>query len=430
MRVLVVGSGGREHALAWALRKSPQVEDVHVAPGNGGTEGVATNVAIGAEDVDALVAHARAERYDLTVVGPEVPLALGLVDALQASGLRAFGATREAARLESSKAFSKEFMRQAGIPTGDFQVFTDERAALDHIARHGAPLVVKASGLAAGKGAYVCETEEEATSAIEVIMRGRIFGAAGDTVVIEERLSGQEISVLAFTDGETVRPMLLAQDHKAAYDGDRGPNTGGMGCYAPAAVVDDATLGRIVEEVLQRAVDGMAERGTPYVGVLYAGLMVSEDGDFDVLEFNCRFGDPEAQCILPLLQSDLAQILNACIDGRLDEVELSWSSDYCVTVVMASGGYPGHHETGHIIHGLEVAERVGNVVVFHAGTERLDGRYRTAGGRVLGVTAWDVGLAEAVARAYSAVDAIDWRGVHYRRDIGAKGLARERGSAR
>lgn len=422
MRVLVIGSGGREHALAWTLRRSPQVGELFMAPGNGGTGGLATNVPIAAEDVAALADFAATERIDLAVIGPEVPLALGLSDALRERGLRAFGPSAAAARLESSKAFSKRFMAENGIPTAGFAVFGAYDEALRHVERHPGPVFIKADGLAAGKGAIGCHTPEEALQALDLIMRQRAFGDAGNLVVIEECLSGQEVSVLAFSDGRTVRPMLLAQDHKAAYDGDRGPNTGGMGCYAPAPLLDDAMMERVTRDVLQRAVDAMAAAGTPYVGVLYAGLMV-EGSDFSVLEFNCRFGDPEAQVILPLLRTDLAEVLLACTEGRLDEVPLAWSGDTCVCVVMASEGYPGSYEKGHAIEGLDEAARRENTVVFHAGTALCDGSIVTAGGRVLGVTAWDADLPSAIARAYAAVDDIRWPGAMYRRDIGAKGLA-------
>jgi phosphoribosylamine--glycine ligase len=425
MKVLVVGSGGREHALAWALARSPQVDALHVAPGNGGTHDLATNVPIAADDIDALVAYAREQRFDLTVIGPEVPLALGLSDRLREAGLRCFGPSAAAARIESSKGFSKDFMAANGIPTADYAIFEEYDAANRYLDQHPAPIVVKASGLAAGKGALVCRTDAEARAALDQIMRQRAFGDAGDRVVIEACLTGQEVSVLAFADGRTVRPMLLSQDHKAAYDGDSGPNTGGMGCYAPAPVLDEATLEQVVTRVLQPAVDSLRAAGTPYVGVLYAGLMVS-DGEFAVLEFNCRFGDPETQVILPLLESDLVDVLDACIDGTLDETALRWSPQTCVCVVMASGGYPGSYQKGREIEGLEAIADLPQTQVFHAGTRRENGRVLTAGGRVLGVTAWDADLSRAIERAYAAVDRIHWPDAHYRRDIGHKGLPANR----
>ena len=421
MKVLVVGSGGREHALVWALSRSPRVRELLVAPGNGGTGEMATNVAIPADDIPALVSYAEEQRVDLVVVGPELPLALGLSDALWARGVRVFGPSAKAARIESSKAFSKEFMRANGILTADYSIFDDYDQALCYLDEHPAPIVVKASGLAAGKGAIVCQTDQQAREALDRMMRERVFGDAGDVVVIEERLTGQEVTVLAFTDGQAVVPMVLSQDHKAAYDDDRGPNTGGMGCYAPAPVLDNALQKRVVDEVLQPAVDGLSRAGTPYVGVLYAGLMVS-DGDFTVLEFNCRFGDPEIQVILPLLESDLVEVMEACIDGHLDQVDLRWSAQSCVCVVMASGGYPTGYKRGYEIIGLEKAAELPDTVIFHAGTRREGGKVLTAGGRVLGVTAWADDLSGAVERAYGAVDLIHWPEVMWRHDIGAKGL--------
>lgn len=419
MKVLVIGSGGREHALVWALDRSPQVDEIQIAPGNGGTSTLATNIPIAADDIPALVDHAEEKGIDLVVVGPEVPLALGLVDAMQDRGIRVFGPGEKAARIESSKAYSKDFMRDHDIPTAPYAIFEDYDRAQAYLQEHPAPIVVKASGLAAGKGSIVCQTDEEALQALDDIMRERAFGEAGDLVVIEECLEGEEVSVLAFSDGQTVTPMVLAQDHKPAYDGDRGPNTGGMGCYAPAPLLDEATLERVIAEVLQPTVDGLRRLGTPYVGVLYAGLMLSDD-DFQVLEFNCRFGDPEAQVILPLLENDLVSVLEACIDGTLDEVELRWSDRTCVCVVMASGGYPVEYETGYEIEGLE--KDLPNTFVFHAGTRREDGRVLTDGGRVLGVTAWDDDLRSAMERAYARADRIHWPNAMMRRDIGAKGL--------
>lgn len=421
MKVLVVGSGGREHALVWALHRSPQVREIHITPGNGGTGDLARNVPIAAEDISALASYADQERFDLVVVGPEVPLALGLGNALRARGLRVFGPDAKAARIESSKVFSKDFMRAHGIPTADYAVFDTYDEALAYLESHPVPIVIKADGLAAGKGTIVCHTDAEARNALHRIMRERAFGAAGDRVIIEECLRGQEVSVLAFVDGQTVVPMVLSQDHKAAYDGDQGPNTGGMGCYAPARVLDEQMLERVVDQVLQPAVDGLRRLGTPYLGVLYAGLMVSGEA-FRTLEFNCRFGDPEAQVVLPLLETDLATVMEACVEGRLDEVELRWSPKSCVCVVMASGGYPGSYERGYEIEGLEEASRLPDTVIFHAGTRREGGRILTAGGRVLGVTAWGEGLPQAVRKAYTAVDLIRWPNVMFRRDIGAKGL--------
>ena len=421
MKVLVVGSGGREHALVWSISRSPSVEEIHIAPGNGGTGEAAVNVPIAATDIDALVEYAQAQRFDLTVIGPELPLALGLSDALRDAGLKVFGPSAKAARIESSKAFGKDFMRENRIPTADYGVFRDHKAALGYLAGHPAPIVVKASGLAAGKGSIVCHTDQEAREALSRIMRDRVFGEAGDLVVIEEFLSGQETSVLAFSDGNTVVPMVLSQDHKAAYDGDLGPNTGGMGCYAPARFIDSALQERMVNEVLQPTVDGMRRAGTPYVGVLYAGMMISDD-DFRALEFNCRFGDPETQVTVPLLETDLVTVMLACIDGKLDSVDLRWSDKACVCVAMASGGYPGQYKRGYEIHGLEQAGQLPNTVIFHAGTKREGDRLVTAGGRVLGVTAWDDDLKRAIERAYRAVALIHWPKVMFRRDIGAKGL--------
>ncbi len=428
-RILIIGSGGREHALAWAIHRSHGVDELHIAPGNGGTGDLARSVPIPVDDINALADYAETQLIDLTVVGPEVPLALGLADAFQERGLRVFGPTAAAARIESSKAFSKDFMRAHGIPTAEYGLFDDYDQARSFLESHSAPIWIKASGLAAGKGAIGCQTDAEALEALDKIMKERAFGAAGDVVVIEEHLSGQEVTVLAFCDGHTVTPMILAQDHKAAYDGDRGPNTGGMGCYAPAPLLDEATLERVVAEILQPTVDGLAAAGSPYVGVLYAGLMVSDDPDPDinVLEFNCRFGDPKAQAILPLLETDLHAVLDACVESCLDQIELQWTGQSCACVVMASGGYPDSYERGFEITGLDRVAELPNTMVFHAGTRVVadaDGEEKvvTDGGRVLGVTAWADDLESAVARAYAAVDHIRWPGVMYRRDIGAKAL--------
>ncbi len=417
--VLIIGSGGREHALAWKLAQSPRVGRVFVAPGNGGTE---PNVGIGAEDVEGLLRFARENGVDLTVVGPEAPLVGGIADVFRMEGLRIFGPTRAAAQLEGSKAFAKEFMLEEGIPTGRAEIFDDYDAALAYLRTQATPIVIKASGLAAGKGVTVCPTMAEAEAALRAAMVERVFGAAGNEVLIEECLFGPEASLLAFCDGQTAVPMVVARDHKAAFDGDRGPNTGGMGCYAPAPIVSPALRDEVMRTVIQPAVAGMRRRGTPYVGVLYAGLILTGDGP-KVLEFNCRFGDPETQVVLPLLDGDLLDVLEACVDGRLAGVEVRWRDGYCVCVVLASAGYPGAYEKGKVISGVDEAEALDDVMVFHAGTRRDGRRLLTNGGRVLGVTAWGATLPGAIETAYRAVQRIEFEGMWYRRDIGAKGVA-------
>ncbi len=429
-RILIVGSGGREHALAWALARSPEVERVYVAPGNAGTswpaalEGdprgpraPADSIPIAAEDLEGLLAFARERSVDLTVVGPEAPLARGIVDAFRAAGMRIFGPTQAAARIEASKAFAKDLMRACGIPTADYAVFHDLRAARDYVRRRPGPHVVKASGLAGGKGTFVCATPEEAEEALRLLMEERIFEEAGETVVIEERLEGRELSLLAFVDGKTVRPLLPARDHKRLRDGDQGPNTGGMGAYAPVPDVTTDEVEEMRRTILQPAVEELARRGTPFVGVLYAGLMLTARGPF-VLEFNARFGDPEAQAILPLLESDLLEALEACLDGRLGDAPLRWRPGACVTVVLAAPGYPGPVPRGLPIAGLEEAEAMADVWVFHAGTARRDGQVVTAGGRVLAISARGPDLAAAAERAYAAVSRIRFEGMQFRRDIG------------
>jgi phosphoribosylamine--glycine ligase len=417
LSVLLVGSGGREHALAWSLVQSPRVSQVFVAPGNAGTASLASNVSIAAGDIDSLFAFASENQVGLTVVGPELPLAAGIVDQFQVAGLPIFGPSRAAARLESSKAFAKEFMRAHHIPTAAYRVFTEYPAAQAHLAQQVGAVVVKASGLAAGKGVIVCDDSAAAESALRRIMIDQEFGAAGDEVIIESRLSGPEVSLLAFSDGQVVAPMLPARDHKRAYDHDRGPNTGGMGAYAPPPDVDPALVEQIMEQVMQPVVAGLAQQGTPYVGVLYAGLMLTSDGP-QVLEFNCRFGDPETQVILPLLDGDLAEIMLACIEGRLQPSMVGRRPGTCVTVVMAAPGYPGQYPRGLPIQGVAVADELDGVMVFHAGTSRSQDQLVSSGGRVLAVSGVAKELETAANRAYQGVAQISFEAAHFRRDIG------------
>jgi phosphoribosylamine--glycine ligase len=427
MKVLVVGGGGREHALAWKLSQSPGVSKVYCAPGNGGTLDAAENLPIDATDVHGLADFATKNEIGLTVVGPEAALSMGIVDLFEQQGLKIFGANKAAAEIESSKAFSKHLMRKYNIPTAYYQVLDSPDDAIRYIREMGAPTVVKADGLAAGKGVIICRTVEEAEDAVKMIMVDRLFGNAGDRVVIEEFLEGEEASFLAFSDGKSVLPMASSQDHKPAFDNDQGPNTGGMGAYSPAPVVTEELHKRIMEEVMVPTVEGMAKEGRPYKGVLYAGLMINGEG-LKVLEFNARFGDPEAQPILPRMEGDLLPILEACIDGNLGEHTLSWKKEACVCVVLASGGYPGKYETGIPIEGLDEAGRDEGVIVFHAGTAREEGRIVTAGGRVLGVTALGATVKEAIERSYRATEKIHFEGKHFRKDIGLKALKREEAS--
>lgn len=432
MNVLIVGSGGREHALAWALARSSRVERIVVVPGNAGTRAIeqatigawagAAVPPVQAEDVAGLLAFARAAAIDLTIVGPEAPLAAGIVDAFQAGGLKIWGPTRAAARLESSKAFAKDFMRRHGIPTAPHASFTDFEQARAYLLGRSEPVAIKVSGLAAGKGVLLPGSVEEAERALRRIMIDRAFGAAGDEVVIETRLRGPEVSVLAFCDGRTAVPMPPAQDHKRAFDGDEGPNTGGMGAYAPAPVCPPHLLDHVIETIVQPTLAGMRAEGHPYVGVLYAGLMLTTGGP-QVLEFNCRFGDPEAQVLLPLLETDLLDIVERSLAGDLAGLAVAWRPQTAATVVLASGGYPDRYATGMPIAGLDAAARAEGVTIFHAGTRLAeDGRLLTAGGRVLSVTGVGADLAQALARAYVAVGAVRFEGMHYRTDIGAKAV--------
>lgn len=432
MRVLLIGSGGREHALAWKLAQSPRLTALYVAPGNAGTDNPQSqvpisNLIIPADDSPALVGFAQHNEIDLVIIGPEAPLAAGLADALRAAGVRVFGPSRAAAQIEASKAFAKAFMAHHGLPTARYAVFTRFDEALAHLRSAGFPVVIKASGLAAGKGVLVPTSHAEAEAALRQIMVAREFGAAGDEVVIEERLEGEEVSLLAFTDGVTVRAMPPAQDHKRLLDGDLGPNTGGMGAYAPAPCAPSALVDEMTRRVLQPAVDGLRAEGHPFVGCLYAGLMLTRDGP-RVLEFNCRFGDPETQVLLPLLESDLLDVALACAEGRLGAAGIRWKPGAAACVVLASEGYPGAYPVGRVITGLDAP--LTEAVVFHAGTRRASAGTRragdeivTAGGRVLAVTGWGAGLPEALRAAYAAVSQIHFDGMQFRRDIGWRAIA-------
>ncbi len=425
MKVLVIGGGGREHALVWKLAQSPQVSRIYAAPGNAGIAQHAECIPLAAQDIDALLAFATDNHIDLTVVGPEVPLIAGIVDTFEQKGLRIFGPSREPALLEGSKAYAKGLMLRAGIPTAHYAVFTSQDAARHYAQTHFAqhpdkPLVVKADGEAAGKGVYICRAWEDASDALDAIMGQRVFGASGDAVVLEEFLQGQEASLMAFTDGSTILPMLPVQDHKRALDNDHGPNTGGMGCYSPVPLITPEIYAQAVERIFRPAVEAIRDTGIPYKGVLYAGIMITPDGALKTLEFNCRFGDPETQALLPLLETDLVDVLLSVTDAHLDEVTLRWKPQSAVCVVLASGGYPGAYVKGVPIDGLAQVSHLSDVNVFHAGTALGgDGQILTDGGRVLGVTACGDDFAQARARAYAAVKNIHFDHMHYRTDIGA-----------
>lgn len=422
MRVLIVGGGGREHALAWKLKQSPRVDQLYCAPGNAGIAALAQCIDFDVLDLDRLLTFAREQKIDLTVVGPEAPLAAGIVDAFQGAGLPIFGPVKAAARLEASKSFAKALMSKYRIPTAESRTFTAAEEAIAYIRQKGAPLVVKADGLASGKGVVVAKTVAEAEEAAKRMLVKNEFGPAGARIIVEEYLTGEEVSVLAFTDGTTVVPMVPAQDHKAAYNGDRGPNTGGMGAYAPAPVLTPDLLKQVEREILQPTIDGLRQEGILYQGVLYAGLMLTAEGP-KVLEYNVRFGDPECQVILPCLQSDLLEIMLAVVHRQLAEQTITWSGHHAACVVMASAGYPGPYQTGKIITGLEQAAAMPEVYVFHAGTSAQGKNLITAGGRVLAVTAWGGTLQAALDKAYAGVAVIKFDGAHYRTDIGRRAFA-------
>lgn len=422
MQVLVIGGGGREHALAWKASQSASVEKVYCVPGNPGIAEIAECVKLDITDNEALVNFAEEHNIDLTIVGPEVPLANGIVDAFRDKGLAIFGPTQKAAQIEGSKSFAKDLMKKYRIPTAKFEVFTEAEAAKAYIVEQGAPIVIKADGLAAGKGVVVAMTLDEALEAVDMMMCDNAFGNAGAQVVIEEFLSGEEASILTFCDGTTIVPMISSQDHKRAYDNDEGPNTGGMGTYAPAPVVTADILARVQKEILEPTVAAMKAEGMPYTGCLYAGLMITEDGP-KVIEFNARFGDPETQVVLPLLDSDMVEIMLACVNGTLDKLAIKWKNEAAVCVVMAAGGYPQSYNKGDVISGLDTAAEQG-AIVFHAGTAQDGDNIVTNGGRVLGVTALGNDIRQAVDHAYQAVKSIRFDNVHYRNDIAYRAIAR------
>lgn len=423
MKVLIVGSGGREHALAWKIAQSPLLSKLYAAPGNAGIAQIAECVLIQPEDIQELLSFAKREKIDLTVVGPESPLVAGITDVFEKQGLRVFGPSKDAALLEGSKAFAKDQMTKFGIPTAHYEIFTNENEAKHYVIETEMPVVIKADGLASGKGVIICQSSQDAVAALNKIMTAGVFGEAGSRVVIEKMLEGEELSILALSDGQNIIPLASARDHKRAYDHDRGPNTGGMGSFSPCPPIDDAKTRQIAEQVIRPMIQGMAREGKPYRGVLYAGLMISRTGEVHVLEYNCRFGDPETQSILPRLKSDLLPVLAEIAEGKLKTDTLEWTEQACLAVVMASGGYPGVYNKGYRIYGIEAAASQPDVFVFHAGTafsERKE--FITAGGRVLAVAALGESLKGAHDRAYQAVGQIHFEQSFIRRDIGRRTL--------
>ncbi|MDD1631814.1 MAG: phosphoribosylamine--glycine ligase [Methylococcaceae bacterium] len=423
MKILIVGSGGREHALAWKAKQSPKVEKVFVAPGNPGTalEPSIENVAIAAEDIPRLLAFAQKEAIDLTIIGPEVPLVIGIVDSFQQAGLKCFGPSAKAAQLEGSKSFCKDFMIRHHIPTAAYQSLTDKQLAIAYIRQQGAPIVVKADGLAAGKGVIVAQTEQEAIDAVEDMLSGNVFGEAGNRVVIEEFLQGEEASFIVIADGKHALPMASSQDHKARDNGDKGPNTGGMGAYSPAPVVTPEIHERVMRDVIEPTLRGMAEDGLPYTGFLYAGLMIAADGAIKVLEYNCRFGDPETQPIMMRMKSDLVGLCEAALAGELDKTSSEWDERAALGVVLAAGGYPDAYQKGAVISGLPAQEQEDSKV-FHAGTQQVGNDIVTDGGRVLCACALGHDIQEAQTKAYALANSIHWDNVYYRTDIGFKAI--------
>ncbi len=420
MKVLVIGSGGREHTIIWKLSQSPKVTEIFAAPGNGGISSLATCVPIKAMDIEGVVAFAKENKIDLTVVAPDDPLVAGMVDALEAEGLRAFGPSKAAAIIEGSKVYSKELMEKYNIPTAKCEIFADAESTLQYIrSQNSYPAVIKAEGLALGKGVIIAQNYEEAEKAVNDIMVNKIFGDSGNRVVIEEFLTGPEVSVLAFTDGKTIVPMVSAQDHKRAFDNDMGPNTGGMGTFSPSRMYTPEIADRCMKEIFLPTIEGLNKEGRTFKGTIFFGLMLTQNGP-KVIEYNARFGDPETQVVLSRLESDLFDIMYAVSEGRLDEVEVKFSDNAAVCVVAASGGYPVSYKSGYEITGIDEAEKAGNITVFHAGTKKEDGVFKTAGGRVLGVTAVSDNLDTAIRDAYAAVEKIHFTDIHFRKDIGVK----------
>ncbi len=419
MKVLVVGGGGREHTIVWKLSQSPKVDKIYCAPGNAGIASLAECVAIKATDVEAMVKFAVESKVDMVMVAPDDPLVLGMVDAMEKEGIRAFGPRANAAIIEGSKVFSKDLMKKYNIPTAKYEVFDNAEKAIEYLQSAPIPTVIKAEGLALGKGVIIAMTLDEAVKAVHEMMEDKVFGNAGSRIVIEEFLSGPEVSVLAFTDGKTIKPMVSAQDHKRAYDNDEGLNTGGMGTFSPSRIYDEKMAEECMNNIFLPTMEAMNKEGRTFKGVLYFGLMATKDG-VKVIEYNCRFGDPETQVVLPRLESDLYEIFDAIIDERLDEVDIKWRDGGAVCVVMASGGYPVKYESGFEITGIEDAEKLGDITVFHAGTKNVDGKLVTNGGRVLGVTAVAESLDAAIRKAYEGVEQVKFEKAHYRHDIGIK----------
>jgi phosphoribosylamine--glycine ligase len=419
MKILVVGGGGREHTIVWKIAQSSLVSKIYCAPGNGGISTIAECVPIKAMDIDGIVKFSVENKIDLVVVAPDDPLVAGTVDALESAGIRAFGPRKNAAIIEGSKAFSKELMKRYRIPTAKYEVFDNSEHAIEYLRHQSYPAVIKADGLALGKGVIIAQGFDQAHEAVNSIMNDRVFGESGKKIVIEEFLEGTEVSILAFTDGKTVKPMVSSQDHKRVFDDDKGLNTGGMGAFAPSKIYTPELEKVCMESIIKPTIEAMNKENRPFKGILYFGLIITREGP-KVIEYNCRFGDPETQVVLPLLENDIVEIFNAIIDEKLDSIDIKWKKGACVCVVMASGGYPQKYETGYEINGMDEAEHDPNIIIFHAGTKRENNKFYTAGGRVIGVTALESTMEAAISKAYNGVEKISFKDMHYRKDIGKK----------